>query len=174
MYIMTDKPFRSSPKFSIGLGIGVGSSNISFRKMNIDVKSLANRLPFIALDSSNHFKKYKLSSSFLEVPVELRFTSDPQNPSKSWKVALGAKVGQLINVHTKGKELQNKNNQTLNSYTAKESNKKFFNTTRLMATARIGYGIFSLFGSYQINNVLKDASGAAMKLYQVGFTLSGL
>ena len=25
-----------------------------------------------------------------------------------------------------------------------------------MGTARIGYGIFSLFGSYQVNNVLKD------------------
>lgn len=174
MYLMTDKPFRSSPKFSIGLGIGIGSSNISFRRMNIDIKSLTTRLPFTAADSSNHFKKYKLSTSFLEVPLEFRFTSRPETPSKSWKIALGGKVGQIINVHTKGKDLQNKNNSSINNYIAKENDKKFFNATRLMATARIGYGIFSLYGSYQINNVLKDAAGAPMKLYQIGFSLSGL
>src|SRR5688572_19533804 len=32
-YIMLDKPFKSSPKFSLGLGIGIGSSNIAFKKM---------------------------------------------------------------------------------------------------------------------------------------------
>lgn len=174
MYLMTDKPFKSSPKFSIGIGIGVGSSNISFRKMNIDVKSLTTRLPFTSLDSSNHFKKYKLSTSFIEVPLEFRYSSNPGSPSKSWKIALGGKVGQMINAHTKGKDLQNKNNTTINTYTEKENDKKFFNATRLMATARIGYGIFSLYGSYQVNNILKDASGAPMKLYQIGITLSGL
>ena len=174
MYVMTDKPFRSSPKFSIGFGIGVGSSNISFKKINIDVKSLTTRLPFTPLDSSNHFKKYKLSTSFVEVPLEFRFMSKPQTPSKSWKIAIGGKVGQLINVHTKGKDLQDKNNNTINTYSEKENDKKFFNATRLMATARIGYGIFSFYGSYQINNILKDVSGAPMKLYQIGFTLSGL
>ena len=77
IYIMTDKPFKGDPRFSVGLGIGVGSSNIIFKKMNVDVKSTATKLPFTAVDSTNHFKKYKLSMSYLEVPVELRFTSDP-------------------------------------------------------------------------------------------------
>ncbi|HEV8081534.1 MAG TPA: hypothetical protein VGP43_12540, partial [Chitinophagaceae bacterium] len=52
-YVMLDKPFRSSPKFSVGLGIGVGSSNISFKKMNVDLKSTSVKLPFIAVDSTN-------------------------------------------------------------------------------------------------------------------------
>jgi hypothetical protein len=43
-----------------------------------------------------------------------------------------------------------------------------------MGTARIGYGILSIFGSYQINNFLKDGAGPDMKLYQIGLTLSGL
>ncbi len=173
-YVMLDKPFRSSPKFSVGLGIGVGSSNISFKKMNVDLKSTSVKLPFIAVDSTNHFKKYKLSTSYLEVPLELRFSSNPSNSNKSWKVAIGGKVGTIINAHTKGKDLQNKNNSSISSYTEKESSKKYFNGTRFMGTARIGYGIFSLFGAYQLNSVLKDVAGAPMKLYQVGITLSGL
>jgi hypothetical protein len=90
------------------------------------------------------------------------------------KFAIGLKVGTMINAHTKGKDLQSKNNTLISSYTEKENSKKYFNGTRFMATARIGYGVFSLFGAYQLNNLLKDAAGAPMKLYQVGITLSGL
>ncbi|MEO6454943.1 MAG: outer membrane beta-barrel protein [Ginsengibacter sp.] len=171
IYIMTNKPFNGDSRFSVGLGIGVGSSNMVFKKMNVDVKSSSAKIPFTAVDSTNHFKKYKLSMSYLEVPVELRFSS---KPSGGWKLALGAKVGTLINLHTKGKGLQDKNNRSVNAYTQKENSKRYFTGTRLMATARIGYGIFSFFGAYQVNNILKDGFGADMKLYQVGITLSGL
>lgn len=174
VYAMLDKPFKGNQRFSLGIGIGVGSSNIVFKKMSIDIKSPKAQLPFIATDSSDHFKKYKLSASFLEVPLEFRFSSNPVNGGRSWKIAIGGKAGTLINLHTKGKTLQNKNNTTINSYTEKENTKRYFNGTRFMATARIGYGIFSLFGAYQLNSILKDAAGADMKLVQVGITLSGL
>lgn len=173
-YIMLDKPFKTSPKFSIGLGIGIGTSNIVFKNMNVDIKANAPKLPFTAVDSTNHFKKYKLSLSYLEVPLEFRYSTNPLNPNKSWKIAIGGKVGTLINAHTKGKELLTKNNTTLNDYIQKENSKRFFNGTRFMGTARVGYGIISIFGAYQLNNVLKDASGPPMKLYQIGLTLSGL
>ncbi|MDQ6755801.1 MAG: PorT family protein [Bacteroidota bacterium] len=174
IYLMTDKPFKTNPKYSLGIGIGVGSSNITFKTMNVDLKSTATKLPFTAVDSTNHFKKYKLSLSYLEIPLEFRYSSNPSDPSKSWKIALGGKVGTLINAHTKGKELQNKNGATISTYTEKESSKTFFNSTRFMATARVGYGIFSLFGAFQLNNVIKDIAGPPIKLYQIGITLSGL
>ena len=173
-YFMLDKPFKTSPKYSIGIGIGVGSSNIAFKKMNIDLKSTTAKLPFTATDSAIHFKRYKLSLSYLEIPLEFRFSSNPLNSNKGWKAAIGLKAGTIINAHTKGKELQNKNNTLINDYIQKENSKKFINGTRFMGTARIGYGIFSLFAAYQLNNVLKDVVGPPMKLYQIGFTLSGL
>ncbi len=174
-YLMLDKPFRSSPRFSVAFGIGYGSSNIRFDKLQVDVKSNSTAtLPFRALDSTDHFKKYKLHLGYLEVPIELRFGSNPVNPSKGWKMAIGGKVGTLINAHTKGKDLQNKNNQLIAAFSQKDNSKKFFNGTRLMGMARIGYGIFSIFGAYQINNVLKDGVGPDMKTVQVGISLSGL
>jgi len=173
-YLMLDKPFKSSPKMSIGIGIGIGTSNITFKNMNVDIKANVPKLPFTAVDSTNHFKKYKLSLSYIEVPLEFRYSTNPLNPNKSWKVAIGGKVGTIINAHTKGKELLSKNNTKLNDYIQKENSKKFFNGTRFMGTARVGYGIISVFGAYQLNNVLKDAAGPAMKLYQIGLTLSGL
>ncbi|MEP6616576.1 MAG: porin family protein [Ginsengibacter sp.] len=174
VYLMTDKPFKTDSRLSFGIGIGVGSNNIVFKKLNVDLKATSARLPFTHVDSTNHFKKYKLSLSYLEIPLEFRFSSNPANAAKSWKVALGIKGGTLINAHTKGKDLQDKNNRTLNSYTEKENSKKYFNSTRFMGTARIGYGIFSLYGGYQLGNVLKDIAGPPMKLYEVGISLSGL
>lgn len=173
-YFMLDKPFRSSPKFSIGFGLGISTSNIFFKKENIDLKTNSTLLPFTPVDSTNHFKKYKLATGYLEVPLEFRYYSKPMEPNKSFKIALGVKAGTLINAHTKGKTLEDKNNNSINTYIQKENSKRLINGTRFMATGRIGYGILSLFGTYQLNNVLKDGAGPAMKLYQIGLTISGL
>lgn len=174
VYVMLDQRFKGSPKWSVAFGLGLGTSNMYFKNMTVDLKSKTNTLPFSNVDSVDHFKKYKLTTAFLELPVELRYTFDPENESKSMKAAIGFKVGTVLNVHTKGKTLLDKNGATLNSYTAKETAKGYFNGTRLAATARVGYGNFSIFASYQLNNILKDGVGPDMKLFQVGLNLSGL
>lgn len=174
VYVMLDQRFKGSPQFSVAFGLGVGTSNMYFKNTVVDIKSRTNKLPFRNVDSVDHFKKYKLTTAFLEIPLELRYTFDPANESKSIKAALGVKVGTLLNVHTKGKNLLDKNGVAINSYTAKETGKGFFNSTRLAATARIGYGNFSLFGSYQFNNIFKDGVAADIKLFQVGLAFSGL
>ncbi len=174
VYVMLNKPFKTNPRLSVAFGIGIGTSNIYFKNMSVDIKSNTSTMPFNNLDTLNRFKKYKLTTTYLEAPVEFRFTANPEKENKSIKFAIGAKVGTLLNAHTKGKTLQNKDGQTINSYTVKESSKKFFNSTRMAVTARVGYGNFSLFGSYQINNLFKDAVAPETKLLQVGICLSGL
>ena len=174
VYVMLDQRFKGSPKFSVAFGLGVGTSSIYFKRMNVDLKAKTNKLPFNNLDTLGYFKKYKLTTAFLEIPLELRFTANPEKENKSIKAAIGVKVGTLLNVHTKGKILLDKDGRTVNSYTAKETGKGFLNSTRLAATARIGYGHLSLFGSYQINSIFKDGVAADTKLLQVGLCISGL
>ena len=173
-YIMVNKPFKTDPRWSIAFGLGVGTSSILFNKTIIGVTSTSTLLPFTNLDSSSYFKKYKLATSFLEVPIELRYTFNPANEAKSWKVAAGVKVGTMLNAHTKGKTMLNKTGGVIGNYTEKESSKNFFNTTRLVGTARVGIGHWSLFGAYSITSLLKDAAGPAIKPFQIGITLSGL
>jgi hypothetical protein len=173
-YFMLDKPFKTNPKLSVAFGVGVGSSNMFFKRTSLDVKSNAATLPIRKLDSAEHFKKYKLTTAYLEAPVELRFSSNPLNNNKSVKLAIGAKVGTLINVHTKGKTLEDKAGNTINAYTMKESSKRFFNSTKLAGTVRVGYGIFSLHGQYTITSLLKDGVGPEIHPYAVGLTISGL
>ena len=172
--MMLDQRFKSSPQWSVAFGLGVGTSSMYFKRMSVDIKAKTNKLPFNNLDTLSFYKKYKLTTAFLEIPLELRFTANPEKENKSIKAALGVKVGTLLNVHTKGKTLQDRNGRTINSYTAKETGKGFFNTTRLMATARIGYGNFSLIGAYQFNNIFKDGVAANVKLFQIGLCISGL
>ena len=172
--IMLNKPFKSDPRWSVALGLGVSHSSIFFKKTSVDLKATSTRLPFKNLDSSDHFKKYKLATTFVEVPIELRYTFDPVNEKKSWKIALGVKVGTMLNAHTKGKTLQNKNDGTISSYTEKISKRTYFNGTRLAATARVGIGSFSLFGAYSITSLIKDVAGPGVRPYQIGLCISGL
>lgn len=174
IYFMLDKPFKTNPKYSVGIGAGIGSSNMFFKNTNIDLKSLSTKLPFTRVDSVNHFKKYKLTTVFLEAPVELRFNANPANTNKGLKMALGLKVGTLINAHTKGKTLVDKSNNTLNTYILKENSKRFFNSTRLAVTGRVGLGIVSLYGAYQVTALLKDGVGPVVRPYSIGLCISGL
>lgn len=174
VYVMYDKQFKNSPKFSIAAGLGIGTSNIYFKKMEVDITANRSKLPFVRTDTGNNFKKYKLATAYLEIPLELRFTADPSNPNKSIKAAIGVKIGTLLNAHTKAKTLQNSAGTKINGLTEKETSKAFFNTTRIAATARLGYGIFSLYGAYSLTSLFKDGVAPDTKLVQIGLTISGL
>ena len=173
-HIMLNKPFKSDPRFSVAFGVGISNSNIFFNRTALGINSTGSTLTFSPQDSSNNFKKYKIATTFLEAPVELRYTVDPEHEEKSWKGALGIKIGTMLDAHTKGKTFQDKNGNLLNPYTEKESKTTFFNSTRLVGTARVGVGHFSIFGAYTITSILKDAAGPAIHPFQIGIGISGL
>lgn len=174
-YFMMDFPFDTDPRFSVGVGGGLGADNQFFQKTRIDLTGMhADRLGFENLVSSDHFKKYKLTTVYMEAPVELRFTLKPENPHTSFKAALGVKVGTLLTAYTKGKNLLNVNGSLINGYTEKQKSKKYFNNSRLSVMGRVGFGVFSVYASYQINTFIKDGYGPMIHPMQIGLTVSGL
>ncbi len=173
-YLMMNKPFKTDPRMSVAFGLGISTSSMFFKPVAIQVNALSQTLPFTNYDSSNHFKKVKLTTAYLEIPVELRYTFNPENEKKSWKLAIGAKIGTMLSAHTKTKNYVDKNNNELNNYIEKESKRSFFNSTKFAGTARVGYGNFSLFGSFQMTTLLKNGAGPSLFPYQVGICLSGL
>jgi hypothetical protein len=174
IYLMIDKPFKANPRFSAAFGIGVGTSSIGFKRMYVDIAAKTPVLPFEVQDTLSHFKKFKVTTAYLEIPVELRFATNPNTPNKTFKAAIGLKIGTLLSAHTKGKNFQDNAGNTISSAIQKVSTKSYFNTTRLAATARIGYGNFSLFGAYNITTMFKDGVAPDTKLLQIGLTISGL
>lgn len=175
IYLMFEFPFKTNPHLSVAVGAGVSTSNMYFSKTYIDIAGkTANKLSFNNVSDTVHFKKYKLLTTYLEAPVEFRYILNPANPKRSFKAAIGAKIGTMLSAGTKGKTLQNRAGNTINPYTLKEKTKKYFNTTRIAVIGRIGFGSLSLFGAYQVNAFVKQGFGPDVRPYSIGITLSGL
>lgn len=173
-YLMMDFPFKTNPHWSVAVGAGIATDAMYFDKSSVDIAGTTPNLSFRNLDSGDHFKKYKLATAYAEAPVELRFSANPDDSRRSVKAAIGVKVGTLLNAHTKGNTLQNKGGTTINDFKQKEFNKRYFNKTRLSATARLGFGHYTLFTSYQLTPLFKEGLAPAIRPLTVGLTLSGL
>ena len=93
LYVMMDKPFKGNPG-SAPLSVS-GSAPVIFSLNGWWWTSPPGPpvLPFYQLDTASNFKKFKVTTAYLEVPIELRFTSRPDEPNKSFKFAAGLKLG---------------------------------------------------------------------------------
>lgn len=178
VYLMLDKPFKTDPRLSVGLGVGIGSSSIFLDKMYVDLKGEVNptQVSFLDARETEHFRRLKLNPVWVEAPIELRYVKNPLNSNKSFKWALGVKIGTMIDGKTKGKDLQTPEGQSLfgNKYTMKEKDRKFMNNLRLAPTARIGYGNFTIYGAYQITSLFREGQGPEVRPFSIGLCLSGL
>jgi hypothetical protein len=174
-YFMYNFPFKSDVRWSVAAGIGIGSSNIFFHNQEVLVSAYQNQtLSFPDETGNQHFKKYKLVFTYLEVPLELRFAVDPTDMDHSWKVAVGAKVGLMLSAYTKGKDLISGSGQTLGNYTEKESSKQFFSTPKFEPTIRVSKGVVGIFGQIQLNSPIKASAGPSVFPFSAGIVLSGL
>ena len=179
MYVMLDMPFKTDPRFSIAIGPGIGTDNIYFEKTYVAIANHdVNTLRFKNVSDTNHFDKYKLTTAYLELPLELRFCLNPENTNKSFKAALGLKGGFLVSAHTKGKHWQDKNGNTIagysDNYIQKENDRYFFNNSRFAGTFRVGYGLVTAFATYQLGAFIKDGLGPNVKPWTIGLGVSGL
>ena len=173
VYFLFDFPFKTNPHLSMAFGPGIATDHILFGKTNVGIKDNTSTIHFTNQADTNHFKKTKLATAYLEAPVEFRYTADPMT-GKGLKLAFGVKVGTLINAHTRNSKYQDKNNQLLNDFVTKESSKRFFNKNRLSITGRVGMGHLSIFGSYQVTPLFKDGLGPVVRPFAIGINFSGL
>jgi hypothetical protein len=179
IYFMFDFPFKTDMRWSVGTGVGLGCDNTFFDKQELQMDALnTNNLAFNAGNSGSsgsHFKKNKLVTTYLQIPVELRYALDPENANSSWKFAIGIRVGLLMSAYYKGKTLQNDVNQTIGNFTEKFSSKQFFNTPQLVGTARVSKGVIGVFGQFQASALMKaSGNNPAVYPFAFGFVLSGL
>ncbi|MFZ9388136.1 MAG: outer membrane beta-barrel protein [Chitinophagaceae bacterium] len=173
VYFLFDFPFKNNPKLSFAFGPGIASDHILFGSTRVGIKDPTSQIHFTNASDTNHYKKTKLAMTYLEAPIEFRYSTDPLR-GKGFKVAVGLKVGTMINAHTRNTKYQDKNGSSLTDHTLKESSKQFFNKNRISFMGRVGYGHFSLFGSYQLTPLFADGKGPLVKPFSIGLTLSGL
>ncbi len=168
-YVCYDWPIGKS-NFSFAAGVGIGSSNIYFADQQIvltDTGALGAQARFIPEEHS--YKKFKLTTAYLEAPFELRFYGNKDNRNRGFKAAAGLRVGTLVGAHTKGRR-----DVEGVKVVDKVNTKRYLENWRFAGTIRLGWGNFTLLGTYNLNQVFRAGMGPEVTPYSIGLCISGL
>jgi hypothetical protein len=168
-YLCYDFPIQKS-HFSFAAGVGVGTSNIYLDNQQMvltDTGARGSSVRFI--NETTDYKKYKLTTAYLEAPFELRYFGNNNNRNKGFKAAIGFRAGALVGAHVKDSRTVDGN-----KVIDKINTKRYLDKWRFAGTVRVGYGNFTLFGSYNINALFKEGSGPDIIPYSVGLCITGL
>jgi hypothetical protein len=168
-YLCYDFPIKKS-KFSFATGLGIHTSTTYLDKQRLALSdSGVNGYDASFVTDTFGYKRYKFNTVYLQAPFELRYFSNKYNRNKGFKAAIGIQVGTFLGAHTKG--LRSVDGTNIKD---KMNTKRYVSPWNFAGTARIGYGNFSIFGSYNITNVFKDNAGPALTPVTVGICLTGL
>lgn len=157
-HIMYDYRFGKSP-ISFAWGYGFSShnvhSNAAFVTDSLNGDEFIKLVPF---DNSYSYKKNKLSTNYVEIPLELRLRTKGDN---QFKLYLGGKVGYLVSAHTKTKDNDGK--------------RKFYgmdniNELQYGVTAKIGLNMIALSGYYALTPLLEEGKGDQFTPISIGLT----
>lgn len=170
-YFMYDIILKKS-RFSVAPGLGFGISNVFTSRGLVEdtVGTTFQNFSTAYGVAEDDVKKHKLVTSFIDLPVELRYRAKPNKHNKSFKLAVGFKAGVLFDSHTKLKYT------TANDKPRVEKVKNYVDLQRFRygPTFRIGYGAFNVFGFYNIGTVFKESGPSGIHSYTVGISINGL
>lgn len=164
--LMYDHIMSQKAPISIGLGLGVSSMHFytDANVINLDTTQ-GTYSTFDPIDTTvSDIKRSRFTTNYYEIPVELRFRSQPKEGKHPWKIALGAKLGFRINSRDK----------LIDDDGYKYIDTKYPNTSRVrgIGTFRVGYGKVSLYGAYQFTSLFHEGQGIELYPFSVGINLA--
>ena len=168
-YVCYDFPIAKS-NFSFAAGIGISTSAIYFKDQANITTDTGNAAIARFVDTTG-LKRDKLVTTYLQAPFELRFFGNKVNRNKGFKAAIGLQVGTMLGAHNKYiSTIAGTNNKVIE----KVNTRRFMNTWEFLGTARIGWGNFSLFGTYSLTSLYKEAKGPQVLPFSAGICITGL
>ena len=168
VYVCYDFPIAKS-NFSFAGGIGIGTSSLYFNNQQLIFTDTGAAAGVRFAPETKDYKKFKFATTYLEAPFELRFFGNKENRNKGFKAAIGLRIGTLVGAHTKAKYTVEGSKAT-----DKVNTKRFLENWRFAGTLRLGWGNFTLFGSYGLNSVFKENAGPEVVPYSLGLCITGL
>jgi hypothetical protein len=175
VYYQYDKQLGTGSPLSVHGGIGFSFErfkllaydkylpNDTLRKSNPTLTLDANRNTtfieggvFAYGDTAQIVKKSMFINNFVDVPIEFRYSTNPNDPARSFKVAIGGRMGVLLNAQTK--MTYREDGETKKLKDRQDYNLSLF---RYSAFGRIGVG--NIYGSfyYNFNPWFKEGKGPA-------------
>ena len=153
VYYFYDKRLGKS-KFSVHPGIGFGLERYKFNNNKTLGYNATMDSVFMVETTLPNIKKTKLITNYIDIPLEVRFSTAPDDPNRSFKVSLGFKFGVLYESFTKQKYSED-------GEAKKVKDKQNFNLypIRYGPYFRIGAGNFSVYASYTISPLFRQGIG---------------
>ncbi len=162
--------------FTFNPGIGIGTDKMAFR----DNRTLFNN-PALGPESSQILEieevygenisvsTNKVSANYIDIPLEFRYHFNKRDYSKSFRIAVGGKVGYLLNAQTK---IQYTDEENL-TRKIKDRQSFGFSPLRYGVYTRIGFPGFNIWGYYGLNQVFQGENGPfRTQANQINFGIS--
>ena len=142
-------PLGESAKHNVSIGVGMTSHNY-FSYTRILNPYTTGNFTYQSLRDLDGFKRYKVSPTYADIPLELRFRIKDQV-----KIGVGFKVGIMVATKTRYVGPDGEDNPLTDGSGATVNEKLLYinNVERLAysATLRVGWKWVSVFAAYQIN-----------------------
>lgn len=169
-YFMYDIKLNKGANISIAPGVGLGT-NVVGHNVNFETNDEGVTF-FTTIGDSLTYTRNNLSTNFFDIPLELRFRTNPDKFSRRWKAAIGFKGGYLFNGHTKfvGEDVTG----TLPEVKFKNFTIENLNNLRYGYTLRLGYGNFNIVGFYSASPLFQLDTGPGVFPYYIGFSFNSL
>ncbi len=175
-------------KFSFNPGIGLSLERWKYRNNamlidTVELVSFPNGAPadpqveqFNLLSPARVYgalaNKSMLVTNYVEIPLEFRFDTRPEDIARSFNVALGGRVGYLFDAFTKVKY----ENAKGDNVKVKDKFPHGLNQIRYGVYARVGIGGFNWFAFYNLSEMFEEGKGPrgrAINTFTAGISING-
>ncbi|MFN3916548.1 MAG: outer membrane beta-barrel protein [Flavobacteriales bacterium] len=167
-YFYKDIPFSRYSNMAFAIGLGISSHNVHHNseivyRISPEGNSYTAFEPY---PDGYKYRKNKLSTSYLEVPVEFRFRTKYKKDDTPYKLRFrfypGFKAGYLLSSHVKLKDADTK--------------VKIYNINNLMQyrygpTLRLTFHRLSVYGFYSLTPLFTEGRGDEVYQYSLGLSL---
>lgn len=173
IYFTYDFPIGDSKHFSFAPGIGFSFHNAYTNSAVVteEVGEVARYTYFKPISDEINFSKNKFNTNFIEVPLELRFHTNPDNNGRSFKVGLGFRGGRIISSKTKyrGDQITNGVVEVVKIKTLEIPNTYKY---RYGPSLRIGYGEISFVAFYSMSGIFDENFGPDIRPFSIGISFN--
>jgi len=158
-------------KFSVHPGIGFAFERFKFKDFHTLAYEEDGTVSFVpAFATLPSVRKSMLITNYLDVSAEIRFSTNPDDPGRSFRVSIGGRAGYLLDSFTKIKYKEDGEMRRI-------KDKKSFNLNdfRYGLSFKAGAGNFTIFSYYNLSPMFKTDEGPQQteaNNFTVGLSLS--
>lgn len=140
-----DIPITTDRRVALGIGLGYA---LNTYYSNLSATETTSGTTYSILDGDDNYKRNKLESHLIELPLEVRWRNANAKDYKFWRVYAGVKLGYAFS--TRSKIVRDIGNA---SFYNNDTQKFLYGLT-----FSFGYNTFNLHAHYSLNNLFNDTA----------------